>query len=70
MTNSTVRKIQLNIKKYRKQRKMTQDQLSELCGISQDYLSEIERGKKKPSLETLITIAEKLEILPQKLFDD
>ena len=68
MTNSTVKLIQENIKKYRHQRNYTQEQLSELCGISCDYLSEIERGKKTPSLKRLLLIAEKLEISPDKLF--
>lgn len=47
MTNSTIRVIQNNIKKYRNKRGLTQDKLSEMASISCDYLSEIERGKKK-----------------------
>ena len=69
MTNSTIKKILKNIKKFRQEKKLTQEQLSELCDISQDYLSEIERGKKTPSLKRFILIAEKLEIPPQKFFE-
>lgn len=54
---------------FRQEKNMTQEQLSELCDISQDYLSEIERGKKTPSLKRFILIAEKLEISPQKFFE-
>ena len=68
MTNATIKIIQYNIKKYRKLRNLTQAKLSEACDISQDYLSEIERGKKTPSLETLIKIARQLNIKPQELF--
>ena len=69
MTNSTIKKILKNIKKFRQEKKLTQEQLSELCDISQDYLSEIERGKKTPSLKRFILIAEKLEIPPQRFFE-
>lgn len=70
MTNSTINNILKNIKKYRQEKGLTQEQLSELCNISPDYLSEIERGKKTPSLKRFILIAEKLEIAPQKFFEE
>ena len=70
MTNSTIKIIQRNIKKYWLEKELTQEQLSELCDISQDYLSEIERGKKTQSLKKFLIIAQKLEIPPQKFFDE
>ena len=70
MTNSTIKLIAKNIKKYRNERDLTQEKLSEMCGISVDYLSEIERNKKTPSLKRLILIAEKLNIPVYKLFLD
>ena len=69
MTNSTIKLIQENIKKYRKEQNLTQEQLSELCNISTDYLSEIERGKKTPSLKRLVLIAETLNIPVCKFFE-
>ncbi len=69
MTNSTIKLIQENIKKYRKQKGLTQEQLSELAGISCDYLSEIERGKKVPSLKRFILIADALEIPYDRFFN-
>ena len=69
MTNSTIKLIQKNIKKYRKEQNLTQEQLSELCNISTDYLSEIERGKKTPSLKRLVLIAETLNIPICKFFE-
>ncbi|MBE7704622.1 MAG: helix-turn-helix transcriptional regulator [Cyanobacteria bacterium SIG29] len=68
MTNSTIKLIQNNIKKYRNERKLTQEQLSEMVGISCDYLSEIERGKKIPSLKRFIAIVEALDIPFTKFF--
>ena len=68
MANSTILNLQKNIKKYREKRKITQEKLAEITGISRDYISEIERGKKTPSLKRLILIAEALEIDIQVLF--
>lgn len=67
MTNSTIKSIQLNIKKYRTEKGLTQEKLSEITGISSDYLSEIERGKKSPSLKRLILIAQALELTLSEL---
>lgn len=69
MINSTTKIIQQNIRKFRKQQNLTQEKLSELCGISTDYLSEIERGKKIPSLKRLIKIAETLNVPMSKFFE-
>ncbi len=68
MTNSTINIVIENIKHYRKIRNLTQEKLSEISGISRDYLSEIERGKKTPSLKRLILIAKALDVEIYKLF--
>lgn len=41
----------------RQRRALTQEQLAQDCGISQKYLSELERGEKAASLDTLVAIA-------------
>ncbi len=68
MTNSTIKLVQANIKKYRHERGYSQEELSEIAGISRDYLSEIERTKKIPSLKRLLQIAEALEVPAFKFF--
>ena len=68
MTNNTIRLVQANIKKYRHERGYSQEELSEIAGISRDYLSEIERTKKIPSLKRLLQIAEALEVPAFKFF--
>ena len=68
MTNSTIKLVQANIKKYRHERCYSQEELSEIAGISRDYLSEIERTKKIPSLKRLLQIAEALEVPAFKFF--
>lgn len=67
MSHDTLDILRRNIKYYRKQRNYSQEKLSEITGISTDYLSEIERGKKMPSLKRLIIIADKLEVDTYKL---
>lgn len=47
---------------YRKQKKMSQEVLSGLAGIGRSHLSAIERGERKPTLETLYRICTALEI--------
>jgi len=47
---------------------MTQDILSERCGIFRTYLSRIESGVANPTLLVLIALAEALDVLPGDLF--
>ena len=62
MTNSTIEIFKRNVKRYRIARGMTQEKLSEITGISTDYISEIERGKKTPSFKRMILIADALGV--------
>ena len=47
------------MRKLRKERQLSQEVMAERIGISQKYLSELERGQKAPSWETLVAIAHK-----------
>lgn len=51
-----------NCARIRKERGLTQEQLSELCGLSQQYLSDLERGKRNPTIVTIYEIAQALKI--------
>ena len=55
------------IKSHRNRRKITQEELSEMVSISPGYLSRLELGKKKASLETLIRICRALNITMDSL---
>ena len=68
MANSTKDIFRQNLKLYRNELNLTQEKLSELSGISSDYLSEIERGKRTPSFKRLDLIASALNIDVYKLF--
>lgn len=46
----------------RKARKMTQEQLSERAGITVVYLSKVENGRVRPTLELLDTLCAQLDL--------
>ena len=56
------------IRKYRKERGMTQSQLSELAEISHRQVMSIEKGKCYPKFETLCRLVRVLNIPPDHIF--
>jgi transcriptional regulator with XRE-family HTH domain len=56
-----------NIKRLRLQKTYSQEALAEKAEISPSFLSDIENGKKWGSFETLIAIANALEVEPYEL---
>ena len=60
--------IGLNIRKYRKQMKLSQVELAVEVGIDRAYLSEIENGRTNPSVNVLYAIADALKIEIENLF--
>ncbi len=67
MTNSSIKTVGENIRKYRKLKGFSQEQLSEMVDVSTDYISLIELGKRSPSLKRLYKIADCLGIEAYKL---
>ena len=61
-----------NIRKYRLERGLTQEELAELSDISYDYFREIENEKRNKhfSLAILTRIVMALDISMMQLFDD
>lgn len=51
-----------NAARIRSERGLTQEQLAERCGLSQQYLSGLERGRRNPTIVTLYEIAVALEV--------
>ncbi|MDR1899521.1 MAG: helix-turn-helix domain-containing protein [Treponema sp.] len=60
----------VNLKDYRKLRKISQFQLAERCDSSQTYIAEIEVGKKFPSLDMIERIAAALNVESYFLFQN
>lgn len=55
------------IQRYREEKGLSQEVLSGLADIGRTHLSAIERGVRKPTLETFFRISEALEIRPSVL---
>ena len=65
-------KIGLNVLHYRKEQRLTQDQLAEMCGtegISRNHIQRIENASSGCSVDTLIDSAKALDIPLYKLFE-
>lgn len=56
------------LREQRTSAKLSLRQLSELAGISNPYLSQIERGLKKPSAEILQQLAKGLEVSAESIY--
>ncbi len=56
-----------NIKKRRKELGLTQQELADRLGISLNFMGKIEVAFSKPSLDTLIDMAEKMETTVSEL---
>ena len=55
------------LQRKREQKKLSQEVVSGLAGIGRAHLSAIERGERKPTLETFFKLAEALNIRPSVL---
>ena len=55
------------IQREREKRRMSQELASGLAGIGRTHWSAIERGERKPTLETFFRISEALQMRPSVL---
>ena len=64
--------VRKNIRKYRKMRKYTLQELADLTGLTHGYVRDLEclTIDKTPLLETIGKFADALEIDIRQLFDD
>ena len=58
------------IKVWREYRGQTQQQLADTAGISKPYLSQIETGKRKGTVDILSAIAKALDVSLDDLYED
>lgn len=57
-----------NVRKYRIEKKITQEKFAEICGLHRTYISDIECFRRSISLDNIQKIADALEIETFKLF--
>jgi transcriptional regulator with XRE-family HTH domain len=68
MRNVNVNSIGEYIREQREQAKISMRQLAQAAGVSNPYLSQIERGLRKPSADILQQIAKGLRISAEALY--
>ncbi|WP_321943316.1 helix-turn-helix domain-containing protein [Paraburkholderia tropica] len=56
-----------NVRRLRKQQKLSQEKLSVLCGFHRTYISQVERSVRNVSLDSVQRIAEALGESPEIL---
>lgn len=59
-----------NFERIRKARGLTQEQVAELSGFSQQYLSDLERGRRNPTVVTVHELATALGVTHLDLLAD
>lgn len=61
------RLVGLNFARLRREKGFTQERFAELSGYTQQYVSDLERGKRNPSVVTLFHLASSLGATPADL---
>lgn len=62
-----VQTLAYNVRNLRHGKKMSQEQLADLCGLHRTYIGSVERGERNVTISTLETLANALEVDVEKL---
>ncbi|OGH14562.1 MAG: hypothetical protein A3H50_01390 [Candidatus Levybacteria bacterium RIFCSPLOWO2_02_FULL_37_10] len=66
---ATYKKLGDKIRRTRKERNLTQEQLAELAKVDPKSIIDIEAGKRNPTLKTIHKIARALKVKPVDLIN-
>ena len=55
------------VRRHRRAQGLSQKQLGERCGLTQEYISGIGCGKRNPTLQSIWTLSEGLEVSAEEL---
>ena len=58
------------IRKRRKELEISQEELAYLCDLDRTFISLLERGQRKPTLNTIWTLAKSLQMHPHVLVQE
>jgi len=61
------RLVGLNFARLRKEKGFTQERFAETSGFTQQYVSDLERGRRNPTVVTLFHLASTLGVTPADL---
>jgi len=64
------RLVGLNFARLRKEKGFTQERFAETSGFTQQYVSDLERGRRNPTVVTLFHLASALGVRPAELVTD
>ena len=64
------RRVGLNVKKFRKERGLSQEGLAFECGLHRTYVSGVERGVRNPTVVVLAKIASALNVAAARLLEE
>ena len=56
-----------NVARLRRERGLTQEVVAERSGLTQQYISDLERGLRNPTVITLFELAQVLDVEPATL---
>ena len=59
-----------NIRRFRREKRIRQEDLAERANVSANYIGMVERGEKVPSLETFIAIVNALDVSSDMVLAD
>ncbi len=68
MNTKILENLGRNLRKYRKECNLTQEQLAEKVGIHPTYVGKLESGKNNPSVKMLFKISRALKIKLSNVF--
>jgi transcriptional regulator with XRE-family HTH domain len=60
-------RIGLNLQRLRRAHKLSQEELADIAGLHQTYVSGIERGIRNPTITVIYRIADALGVEPEEL---
>lgn len=58
-----------NLRRIRKEKKLTIERLAMMSGVHKSYISDLERGERNPTVVLLDRLAYALQIDPRELLD-
>ncbi len=58
------------LRETRKNSGISQEALALICGLDRTFISLLERGQRQPTLSSIFSIAEALEIQPSKMLEN